>query len=255
MLGDVGILQPPIKDDDLGMFMDQLDGNISVTSSLSAGDEAIPCAQYIPVLTGFRPGHCSTARLPPVRKTIRRDNKVLQALTLPKLSNYNMRSLFPKIGNFGTDMIDRNCDLSFLTEVWQKSENKKHQYKLEELFELKGLKYVSPPRPGARRGGGAAIVVNTEKFSISKLNVPIPGSLEVVWGLLKPVQVTGKITKIITCCFYCPPKSTRKTALIEHMTLTLQSLLNDFPNAGILISGDRNDLGIDRLLSVEPSLR
>ena len=90
MLGDVGILQPPIKDDDLGMFMEQLDGNISVTS-LSAQDEAIPCAQYIPVLTGFRPGHCSTARLPPVRKTIRRDNKVLQALTLPKLSKGSLQ--------------------------------------------------------------------------------------------------------------------------------------------------------------------
>ena len=151
MLGDVGRLQPPIKDDVLGMFMDQLNGNISVTSSMSAQDETIPCAQYIPVLTGFRPGHCSTARLPPVRKTIRRDNKVLQVLTLPKVSNSNISSLFPKIENFGTDMIDRNCDLSFLTEVWQKSENKKHQYKIEELFELQGLKYVRTPRPGARR--------------------------------------------------------------------------------------------------------
>ena len=39
------------------------------------------------------------------------------------------------------------------------------------------------------------------------------------------------------------------------MALTLQSLLNSFPNAGILISGDRNDLGIDRLLTIDPSLR
>ena len=43
--------------------------------------------------------------------------------------------------------------------------------------------------------------------------------------------------------------------MIEHMTLTLQSLLNTFPNAGILISGDRNDLGIDRLLTIDPSLQ
>ena len=190
-----------------------------------------------------------------MRKTIRRDNKVLQALSLPKFSNYNMRSLIPKIGHFGADMEDRNCDLSFLSEVWEKSENKRHQFKLEELFELKGMKYISTPRPGARRGGGAAIVVNTEKFSISKLNVAIPQCLEVVWGLMKPVNITGKITKIITCCFYCPPKSTRKTALIEHLTFTLQSLLNTFPNAGIIISGDRNDLSIARLLSVDASLR
>ena len=120
---------------------------------------------------------------------------------------------------------------------------------------MKGLEYISTPRSGVKRGGGAAIVVNTERFSISKLNVPKPGFLEVVWGLLRPKEVTEKITKIIACSFYCPPKSTRMTALIEHMTLTLQSLLTTFPNAGVLICGDRNDLGMDRLVSIDRSLR
>ena len=159
----------------------------------------------------------------------------------------------PKLNCFVEDMLDRNCQLSFLTEIWTKSENKRHQFKIEELYEMKGMKYISTPRPGARRGGGAAIVVNTDKFSISKLNVHTPSSLEIVWGLLKPREVTGKIKKLIVCCFYCPPKSKKKTVLIEHMTLTIQSLLISFPKAGILISGDRNDLGIDRILSVDKS--
>ena len=166
-----------------------------------------------------------------------------------------MRSLMPKIFNLGIDMEDRNCSISFLTEVWQKSESKKHQFKIEALFELKGMKYISTPRPGTRRGGGAAIVVNTENFSITKLNIPIPSGLEIVWGLMRPNEVTGKITKIIVCCFYCPPKSTKKSALIEHMTLTLQSLRTTFPMAAAVISGDRNDLSIARLLSVDPALR
>ena len=166
-----------------------------------------------------------------------------------------MRSFLPKIINFGADMEDRNIDISFLTEIWEKSENKRHQYKIEELCEMKGMKYISTPRPGTRRGGGAAIVVNTQRFSISKLNVSQPTCLEIVWGLMRPVLVTGRVTKIIVCSFYCPPKSTRKTLLIEHMTLTLQSLLTTFPKAGILISGDRNDLKIDRLLSIDRSLR
>ena len=55
--------------------------------------------------------------------------------------------------------------------------------------------YISTPRPGARRGGGAALVVNTAHFSISKLNVHIPDNLEIVWGLLRPNEITGKITK------------------------------------------------------------
>ena len=116
---------------------------------------------------------------------------------MPRILCYNMRSLMPKLKNFGLDMHDRDSDISFLTEVWEKAENKRHQLKIEELFEMKCLKYISTPWPGARRGSGAAIVVNTERFSISKLNISHPSCLEIVWGLLKPLVVTGKVTKII----------------------------------------------------------
>ena len=72
---------------------------------------------------------------------------------------------------------------------------------------------------------------------------------------MRPKEITGKITRIIVCCFYCPPKSKKKSALIEHMTLTLQSLRTTFPMAAAVISGDRNDLSIAKLLSVDPALR
>ena len=117
------------------------------------------------------------------------------------------------------------------------------------------MKHISTPRPGTKRGGGAAIVAITEMFLITKLNIPNPQHLEVVWGLLRPKNITGKSTKIITCCFYSPPKSKKKTALIEHLTFTIQDLLINYPSAGIIISGDRNDLSLDRLLSVESSLK
>ena len=39
------------------------------------------------------------------------------------------------------------------------------------------------------------------------------------------------------------------------MTLTLQSLRTTFPMAAAVISGDRNDLSIAKLLSVDPALR
>ena len=94
-------------------------------------------------------------------------------------------------------MLERSGDAAFLTEVWEKKENKKHQRKLEKMLEMAGIQYISTPRPGAQRGGGAAIAIRTKNFTISKLNVMIPKSIEAVWGLLKPKIVTGKISKII----------------------------------------------------------
>ena len=102
------------------------------------------------------------------------------------------------------------------------------------------------PYSGVRRGGGVALAADPCKFSLTKLNVPNPNQLEVAWGLLKPRQVTGPISKIVCCAFYSPPNSRKKTKLIEHLSSILQDLLLDHPGAGVIISGDRNDLSIDR---------
>ena len=54
------------------------------------------------------------------------------------------------------------------------------------MLEIDGIQYISTSCPGAKRGGGAAIAVRLDKFSISKLNISIPNGLEIVWGLMKP---------------------------------------------------------------------
>ena len=228
----------------------QLDGNVSLDSTLIENE-----SEYIPVHIGYRPEKQKENRPLPSKKTLTRDNKTIQALTLPTLSNYNMRSLFGKILNFSEDMNERLTDVSFLTEIWEKKEDKKHQNRIEELFELGGIKYISTPRPGAQRGGGVAIAVRTERFIISKLNIPTPNAVEVVWGLLKPKIITGSIVAIILCYFYSPPKSRKNAALLEHISHTLQELRVTHPQAGVIISGDRNSIDMGALLQIDHTLR
>ena len=111
-----GSVTPPLEDSRFSC-VPQYDGNVSIVSDLSSDTACVNSCDYsfnqpISVQAGFRPFKTSfDARLPPVRKTIVRNNKVLQAVSLPKMSSYNMRSLMPKIGNFGTDMQDRNCGI------------------------------------------------------------------------------------------------------------------------------------------------
>ena len=68
-------------------------------------------------------------------------------------------------------------------------------------------------------------------------------------------DLTDVDPKIIVCCFYSPPKSRKNSVLVDHLTVTLQSLLNIHPDAGVIISGDRNSIDISTLLSIDPSLR
>ena len=46
------------------------------------------------------------------------------------------------------------------------------------MLEMHGIKYISTARPGSKRGGGAAIAVRQENFTLSKLNIFIPKSVE-----------------------------------------------------------------------------
>ena len=94
-----------------------------------------------------------------------------------------------------TDILERKIDVAFLCEIWEKKEKKSHQLQIETLLETEGLKYFSTPRPGG--WGGAAIIVNQEKFTVEKLNILIPHNLEVVWGILKPKDVEAKYKRYL----------------------------------------------------------
>ena len=155
---------------------------------------------------------------------IHRDNRFVHSLNLPTFTVYNMRSIWSKINNLAEDIEERNVDISFLSEVWEKKESKKHQKGIENLLEMKGISYISTPRPGTKRGGGTAIAANPVKFFLSKLNIEIPKPIEVVWGLLRPKKVVGSMSKIILCSFYSPPNSKKNNLLIDHITFTLNKL-------------------------------
>ena len=113
--------------------------------------------ETISVVVGNRPIPLAPETREPTRTTVKRDNKLVDALSAPRITLYNVRSAWSKWSSISEDMDLRETDLSFYTEVWEQSENRKHQQAIESIFELKGIKYISTPRPGARRGGGTAI--------------------------------------------------------------------------------------------------
>ena len=84
------------------------------------------------------------------------------------------------------------------------------------------------------------------------LNISIPKPLEVVWGLLRPIEQTGDIKKIILCSFYSPPNSRKNNLLIDHISVTWNMLKMQHPNAGTLISGDKNNLDEKEILALDP---
>ena len=213
----------------------QLDGNDSNISDITVNSQ-----QFIP--PAFVPGNNVSGK----------PDKITAALSLPVVATYNLRSLFPKIGNLTTDMLERSVDVGFLSEIWENTTNAEHSFEIEKLLETSGLKYISTTRPPSKNGvsyGGAAIVVNLEKFSVEKLNVHVPNNLEIIWGLLKPKTPSAKFKRIVICSFYSPPKKQRNSKMADHIVSTLQMLTTQFPECGIILGADRNYMDIKPILN------
>ena len=117
-----GSSPPSIKD---LSSIPQFDGNITITSS---GDPDL-VGLNIPIVTSFRPPKVFHNRPFSTRKNIARDNKAVNTLSLPKISLFNARSLFPKIKQLALDMKERNTDVSFITEIWESLTSMKHMSK------------------------------------------------------------------------------------------------------------------------------
>ena len=84
----------------------QLDGNMSLSESESA-----TLQQPVPKI-----------------------DKITCALNLPTVATYNCRSIFPKLGNLKNDLIEREIDVGFMVEIWEKSESKNHQMLIEQML-------------------------------------------------------------------------------------------------------------------------
>ena len=137
--------------------------------------------------------------------------------------------------------------MRFLCEIWQKAENKMHQFEIEKMLETDGLKYISTARPTG--WGGAAIILNQEKFTLEKLNIYIPHNLEIIWGLVRPKEETAVYKKIIVCSFYSPPNSRKNTKLNDHIVTTLQTLNSQYPNSPMILGADKNNMDTTPILN------
>ena len=186
-------------------------------------------------------------------RTVRRSNKHLVAAQLPTVFVTNHRSLFPKFHNFVEVMKTLGLTLGLHSEIWEDRENKEHSNRIEEALELEGIKYISNPRPN-RRGGGAAITLIEGEFTLTRLEVITPPSLEVVWGLVRPRRPTSSFKGIVVCSFYSVPYSRRKAQLVEHITINHDKFKTMYKDYFFLMGGDKNDLDARQLLAISPSL-
>ena len=149
---------------------------------------------------------------------IKRSNKVVQALNLPKVLNLNPRSIYNKINEFTTFVDEEEIDLILLSESWEREE-----LTLNEVINLENHKIISNVFQRKGKGGRPAIIANSKLFTVENLTqtiITIPWGVEAVWAVLTPKNVTSesKIQKIVVGSLYSKPDSRKKSVLLDHIS-------------------------------------
>ena len=187
---------------------------------------------------------------------IKRSNKIVQALNLPKVLNLNPRSALNKVEELKTFIEEESIDCAFISESHE-TENKK----LEEVINLEGYTVISNIYQRTGKGGRPALIVNNQKYNVQNLTntvIDIPWGVEVTWALLTPKNVTNDsiIQKIVLGSIYSKPASKKKTETLDHITQTYNFLSTKY-GKGLhwILAGDTNDLKLDPILSLSPNLK
>ena len=94
---------------------------------------------------------------------------------------------------------------------------------------------------------------DTLSIDIQELDIIVPYNIEIIWGIGRPKS--GCIKTMIIRAFYYPPRAKKKQKVIDHMIITMHSLLWTYPDAEIVIAGDRNDLDLTPVRNKVPNLR
>ena len=135
--------------------IEQLDGNITL-SEISVTEEST-----IPVITNIFKRKKSINTRQPVRKVIKRSNKVLEATNLPTFMLLNPRSIYNKYQEFWTMMEQMEIDICAISESWDRED-----LPLEEILEKEGYRVLKNVSQRRGKGGKPALIIKEEKFII-----------------------------------------------------------------------------------------
>ena len=192
----------------------------------------------------------------PIRKTIRRNNLVLQSMVLPTVININPRSLYNKHEELSTLIDQYSAEVICVSESWEQEKRP-----LEELIDLPDYKIVTNVKQREFRGGKPAILVNENKFVVKKLCpdvITVPVGVEAVWVLITPKKRTCNKFKYIAICsvYYRGPKSTKKKELFDHIAESFHLLSAKYgSNIQFIIAGDTNRLNLSPILNLSSNLK
>ena len=187
--------------------------------------------------------------------TVKRSKKLEQALDLPVVLNVNPRSVYNKISQFQTFVLQHEIDVVCMSESWEREE-----LTLEEVIKLDNYEIISNVHQRKGVGGRPAIIANNKKYHVRNITktLNIPWGVEAVWCMITPKNLSNSsiVKKIAVASIYSKPDSRKKSALLDHISETFAMLSSSYKDGlYFIICGDVNEMKIDSILHLSPNMK
>ena len=169
---------------------------------------------------------------------------------------FNARSLYSKVDNFKNLLYQIGPEITIISETWERQ-----RQSIEDLLSSDQFKVISYKRRqinNRQPGGGCAIIYNSRRHNVSKIDINPPDGVEACWALFSPVNVTPhhKVKKIIVASIYVSPRSKFKAETVEHIIQSIHYLRSVHDNdSSFIIGGDLNKLNIEPILDSYGALK
>lgn len=162
---------------------------------------------------------------------------------LPIFLNANVRSLAPKTDELALLINQHHVSVAAISESWL------HDGIDSSVVNVPGYTLFRRDRLHGRGGGVCAFVSDAipckRQFDLEN------ASFECMWLWLRPHRLPRSITGIVSGVVYSPPGTTAQDQrnLTCYLIETLDTTRNKFPDCGISLLGDFNNLDLSELLS------
>ena len=160
-----------------------------------------------------------------------------QLMFVPTLLLSNVMSLAPKIDELHEVINSNDIDIACITETWLRNHID------DNIVTLSGFRLVRLDRSTSQHGGVCMYVKNDIQCKI--LRDLLDDKFEVVWVHIRPNCLPRGIPCIVMGTLYHPPTANNQE-ISDHLLKCLSVIESRFPNCGIILLGDFNNLNVCR---------
>ena len=151
---------------------------------------------------------------------------------------YNVMSLVPKIDVLREVIHNSDVEIACITETWLRDHID------DNVVNVSGFRLVRLDRINSQHGGVCLYVRNNIQCNI--VQDLLDSNFEIVWVHIRPTRLPRGIPCIIIGTLYHPP-SANNQEILDHLLKCLSTIESRFPNSGVILLGDFNNLNVSRI--------